>query len=95
MKSEHNQKLIHLANLINTLKSNVEREPILRECLNKAFPVADCGKAGFHAVKDHFEATRGTEPHSLMNSVEQTWKTPQLTINIKALREMGVKFIEE
>ena len=26
---------------------------------------------------------------------DETWKAPQVTINIKALREMGVKFIEE
>ena len=95
MKAEYNQNLVHLANMIDTIKSNVEKEPILRACIEKAFPVADCGKAGFQAIKEHFKSTRGTEQHSLMNSVEQTWKAPQLTINIQALREMGVKFIEE
>ena len=95
MKADHNQNLIHLANLIDTMKSNVAREPILRACIEKAFPVSHCGRAGFQVVKDHYESTRGTDQHSLMNSVEQTWQAPQLTINLKALREMGVKFIEE
>ena len=96
MKSDHNQNLIHIANLIATLKDNVSKELVLRVCMDKCFPVADCGKAGFQTIKTHFESTRGTDiNHSFTNSIEQTWQAPQVTINIKALREMGVKFIEE
>jgi hypothetical protein len=95
MKSDHNQNLIHLANLVDTLKSNVERNIPLREVMRKAFPVSHCGKAGHQAIKEHYNSTIGTDEHSLMQSFEATWQAPQLTINLKVLREMGVKFIEE